>query len=252
MEQQAPPVEIPADLQQSRPRRVRLSGTGRAFALWIALLLAGAPTAAVFMYRAALDQREVARRLDAEGAVTEARVTWLKRESKDSNRASVYYEFFAGGRVYSARANVRMAQWRELRVGAALPVRYITSNPDESIPDGLTPRVLPLWLPYLLAGVMLAAGGGCFALLRADRRLLEEGRVATATVREHIVSHSQHGTQRSIKYDFPTLSGVRVSGQSGTSRKPPAVGSGILVLYDSESPKRNKPYPLTLVRLEVL
>jgi len=252
MEPTSLPLEIPADLQQSRPRRVRLSGAGRALALVIALLLAGAPTAAIFMYRAALNQREVARQLETDGAVTNARVTRLKRESKDSNRASVYYEFSMAGRDYRESAKVPMAQWRELRVGSPLAVRYVVGDPAESIPDGLTPKVLPLWLPYLLAAIMLAAGGGCFALLRADRRLLEDGRVATATVREHLVSHSQHGTHRSIRYDFPTLSGVRVSGKSATSAKPPAIGSGVLVLYDSEAPKRNKPYPLSLVRLEVL
>ncbi len=251
MEPHALPLEVPADLQQSRPRRVRLSGSGRALALVITLLVVGAPTAAVLMHRAAIHQREVARQLETEGAVTTATVTKLTHDSKESNGA-VRYEFSVAGRTYNAREKVPMRQWRELRVGSALPVRYVVENPDENIPDGLTPRVLPLWLPYLLAGIMLAAGGGCFAALRADRRLLEDGRVATATVREHVVSRSQHGTHRSLKYDFPTLSGSRIAGKCGTSSRPPAIGSGILVLYDSDTPKRNKPYPLSLVRLEVL
>jgi len=248
MDSFASPVAIPADLQQSRPRRVRLSHSGRALALLIALLCAGAPAVIIFMSRAAVRQREVARQLDANGAVTTATVTKLTHESKESNGA-VRYEFSVAGRTYSAREKVPMRQWRTLRVGSTLRVRYVVGHPDDNIPDGLTPRVLPLWLPYVLALTMLVIGALCYAALRAARRLLEEGRVATATVRKHLVSHSQHGTHRSMTYDFATLSGVRVTGKSGTTSKAPAVGSGILVVYDSESPKRNKPYPLSLVKL---
>lgn len=252
MESTAAPCEIPADLQQSRPRRVRYSAAGRAQVVLIALLLAGAPTAAVLMSRAALVQRDVARELVMNGVVTSATVTQLKRESKDSNRASVYYAFDAAGRSYSDRAKVPMTQWRELHVGDSVPVRYLADAPAHNIPDGLTPRVLPLWLPYLVAATMLIAGIACVAVLRAQRRLLEDGRVAQATVRKLTVRRSQHGTHRSITYDFRAMSGGLITGKSGTSSKPPAVGSGILVLYDPESPSRNKPYPLSLVRLDVL
>lgn len=252
MESNAAPVEIPAELQQARPRRVRLSGAGRALAGLIVLLFAGAPTAAILMSRATINQREAALQLETHSAVTNATVTQLRRESKESNRASVYYTFMAEGRSHSARAKVPMAQWRALRVGSSLPVRYVVGNADENIPDGVTLRVLPSWLAYFVAAVTFGIGFLCYTVLKAERRLLEDGRVATATVRAHMINRSQHGTHRSMRYDFATLSGVRVTGKSPTSNKPPAVGSGIVIVYDSESPNRNKPYPFQLVRLEVL
>jgi hypothetical protein len=38
------------------------------------------------------------------------------------------------------------------------------------------------------------------------------------------------------------------SGKSGTSSKPPAVGTVICVVYDPDRPSRNRVYPLALVK----
>ena len=111
----------------------------------------------------------------------------------------------------------------------------------------MLPRVLPSWLAFLIGGLLVGLSALFAAILRADLRLLAEGRIAEGTVREVKVSRSQHGTHRTMHYDFQTMSGTRVSGKCGTSKHGPAEGSQIVVVYDSESPKRNKPYPCRLV-----
>jgi hypothetical protein len=50
-----------------------------------------------------------------------------------------------------------------------------------------------------------------------------------------------------MTYDFPLMNGAVRSGSSGTSDKPPAIGGVICIVYDGELPKRNKPYPFSLV-----
>jgi hypothetical protein len=113
---------------------------------------------------------------------------------------------------------------------------------------GTTPGVMPLWLPVLVALAIAGGGWGCLAVLAAERRLLMEGRPAPAMVTAHLKHHSQHGTHRSMTYDFLLLNGAMTSGKSSTSSKPPAIGSVICVIYDADRPSRSKPYPFSLVR----
>jgi len=44
------------------------------------------------------------------------------------------------------------------------------------------------------------------------------------------------------------MSGVIATGKSDTSRKPPAVGTVLCVVYLPDEPRRSAPYPLALVR----
>jgi hypothetical protein len=215
------------------------------------LLIAAAPAVGALMRREALIERDAARRLDQDSVVTSATVSRLKRESKDSNRATAAYQFSADGRVFDGRAKVPMSVWRQLSVGDALPVRYVPTDPALNTPDGVTPPVMPPWVPWPVAVALLIGGVGCHMVLARSRRLLADGRVAHAIVRAHKVTRTQHGTHRSMTYDFPLLNGARVTGRGETSRTPPAIGTSIIVLYDAESPRVNKPYPFKLVRLDV-
>ena len=245
-----PTLSVPAELHRSRPRPVRLSGTGRTLATVMIVLFISAPVAGLSMYRSSVRQRETVRQIESAGVVTPGIVTALKRESKDANRASVFYEFAAADHTVADRAKVRMSLWKTLRVGDTVPIRYLPSAPSQNYPDGHPDQVLPLWLSSVIATLFAIGGLLCVFHLTRERRLLSDGRVTEAVVTEHKVHRSQHGTHRSMRYQFTLMNGSLCVGKTGTGRTPPPIGSRILVVYDPETPARNRPYPFTLYRID--
>lgn len=237
----------PAGLEWSRPRAVRLSAAGRGMAIAAVVLALAGPAAGVGIHYQTQAQAAQRQQIIDHSAVATGSITKLTKESKDSNSGTVHYEFTVDGTPQLGRMRIRRSWWRELSVGDPFPVRYAIGTPSINVPDGMLPRVLPFWLPYLIGGVLVGIGALFAAILRGEMRLLSEGRIAEGIVREVKVSKSQHGTHRSIRYDFALLSGARMTGKAGASRNPPAIGSSVVVIYDSERPKRNKPYPFSLV-----
>jgi hypothetical protein len=237
----------PAGLEWSRPRAVRLSAAGRGMAIAaIAMTLAG-PAAGVGIHYEAQAQAARRQQVIDHPALAAGVITRLVKPSKDTNSGTVHYEFDAEGARHTGEKRINRAWWRGLSVGDPLTIRYAAGTPSINGPDGTLPRVLPFWLPYLVGGVLVGIAALFAAILRADMRLLADGRIAEGTVRDVKVTRSQHGTHRSIRYDFVLLSGARMTGSAGASRTPPAVGTSLVVIYDPERPKRNKPYPFKLV-----
>jgi hypothetical protein len=153
------------------------------------------------------------------------------------------------GRTYEGRTEIGSSKWKALRVGATLPVRYVRSDPAWSFPAGVRPKVMPAWVPFVVAGILAVVGWLVVFLIHRQRRLLMEGRAAPAIVTRQTRHRTQHGgTQWSIAYTFRLLSGATAAGKSGPSNKPSAIGSVICVLYDPDCPSRSAPYPLQLVR----
>ena len=241
---------LPPELYRSRPRAVRLTGAGRALAVTAVLLCLATPAVAFLMHRQTVRDRVERDALLNSGVVTDGVVVRLKRESKDSKRASVYYQFAVHGRSVESRAKVPIARWRGLSVGSTLPIRYLGSNPALNIPDGAVPSVMPEALPYVLSPLLLMIAAVCWFGLHSQRRLLSDGRAALAVIK-HVTKHrGQHGeSYRRLKYEFPLLSGTVQTGSVTTTKKVPEVGSSIAVLYDAEHPRRSRPYPLSLVRV---
>jgi len=130
-------------------------------------------------------------------------------------------------------------------------VRFVPFRPALNYPADYIEKPLPLWLPYAVALALVGTSAGCLLPIRRSRWLLEEGRTAPALVTAHKVTRDSHGARMGIQftYRFVQLSGVAVEGRSGPGRHPPEIGSTICVLYDPENPRRNAPYPLSLVRL---
>jgi hypothetical protein len=123
-------------------------------------------------------------------------------------------------------------------------VRYLPSDPAVNHPRGWQEKPMPVWIPYLVAAGLAVAGWLAMRGILSQKRLLAEGRPAPALVTRH--TRTQHG--KTMHYEFVLLSGAIAKGRSGPARKPPAVGSTICVLYDPENPRRNAPYPLSLVK----
>jgi hypothetical protein len=177
-------------------------------------------------------------------------VVRLTRDSKDNKRATVYYQFAANGRAFEDHSKIPMARWRTLRVGQAVPVRYVRENPSVSVPDGVEPGVLPSALPYILAPLPLLLGVVMWLSLQYQRGLLSDGRAVLAVVKSVTKRRGQHGESiKTVRYEFSLLSGAVQTGSFQTQRAVLDVGSSIAVLYDADHPRRSRPYPLLLVGL---
>lgn len=242
---------LPQGLYRSRPRAVRLSGAGRVITVIAVLLCLAAPVLGVFLRRAAIADQVEHDALLQSGVVTDGVVVRFKRDSKENKRVTIYYRFDANGREFEDHARISMARWTTLGVGRALPVRYVPTNPAVSIPDGIEPGVMPSALPYLVSPLPLLIGVVCWLTLRYQRGLLSDGRAALAVVKSVTKRRGQHGESiKTVRYEFPLMSGAVQKGSAQTHRAAPEIGSSMVVLYDGEHPRRNRPYPLSLVRLE--
>jgi hypothetical protein len=87
--------------------------------------------------------------------------------------------------------------------------------------------------------------------IRRQRRLLEEGRAARATVVTTKKVSTQHGAHYVVTYEFETMSGTRRSGKYSANRKPPEIGEQLIVVYHPDEEKWSSKYPLALVRVMV-
>lgn len=239
----------PPELGTSRPRDVRLTGGGRAVVVATVILFMTALGVGTVMFRMAVRQADERRAFAGDGIDTTGDVVRLWRGSDEHKQPWVSYRYSAEGRAYEGRTKIGSSKWKALQVGSTVPVRYLRSDPGQSLAAGVRPDALPLWLPFVFGGAIAVMGALCIALIRVQRRLLMEGRAAPAIVTAHKKVHTSHGgTHRSMTYTFPLLSGATAVGKAGTSSKPPAIGAVICVLYDPERPRRSMPYPLQLVR----
>jgi hypothetical protein len=244
----------PRPLKLSRPRSVELTATGQFLVVMAVGLFAGSIAAGLVLHREAARQAETRRALVTTGVMTTGEVTqlWSKDDDDDDDdddRRRVAYRFAANGQTYTGRVRVSEERRRSLVVGSPFPIRYVPADPRIHDRGGTPPGGLPQWLPFPFAAGMVTLGGLCLWATHRQRRLLSEGRVVPAVVTGHRSQHTSHGGKhRSMTFEFPLLNGSVRTGASGTSDKPPAVGSVICVVYDPERPARHQVYPFSLVR----
>ncbi len=243
----------PPGLDRSWPRECRLTGAGKFLVILTVLMALGAPTAGVGLGMLATREAREARLMQTEGHVTEGRVTRLWRSRDKDRQPYVSYEFYAGGRVFERDASLPLSVWRGLKVGNSLPIRYLPADPEINHPEGHARGPLPLWVPFLVAAAMAAGSFFMTWPLRRQKYLLAYGRVAPARITSHgRKMRTQHGSElgQQFFFEFPQLSGAMVKGKAGPSKKPPAIGTVVPVLYDPDNPRRNAPYPLSLCKIE--
>jgi hypothetical protein len=234
----------PDGLGYSRLRPVSLTGGGIALLVVAVLMILGAVPAGIGLGTTAKRQAKDHRLLQEQGVNTEARITRLWRSGDKNQQHLVSYRFTVQERAYEARNKVPTRIWQTLTVGSSLPVRFLPSDPKVNHPTEWDDTPMPNWLPYLLSGALVVIAFGVTIPLRIQMRLLTEGRPAPGTVTGH--RRTKDGTI--LRYEFVLLNGATAKGR-GQSRRPPAIGAPICVLYDPENPRRNAPYPLTLVKL---
>ena len=244
--QRSAPRPAPA-LPTSRPRPVRLTGTGWFVAVFGMLLLVGAPVAGFSLHALAVRERAVREAIDKEGVRATAVVSGLTRTRGDKPRFYVVYRYTAGGQSYRGRVNVSRSYWTRLRVGSSFAVRYLPAEPGRSWLRGFEPGT-PFWVGPLMALSMAVAGMLPWFAVRRQWMLLAEGRPAQAQVTVSKKVRHQHGTHYQVSYEFRLMSGATRSGRYDSQKSPPAGGTTIQVVYNPDRPEHSMPYPLALVR----
>jgi hypothetical protein len=235
----------PDGLGYSSLRPVQLTGAGIALLVVAAALLLGAVAAGIGLRATASRQAQEHRLLREQGANTEAQITRLWRSTGKDTQHWVAYRFTVQDRAYVMRKGVPPRIWQELKAGSSLPVRFLPSNPKVNHPTGWNDTPMSPWAPYLVFVGLAAIACVCAMRLRKEMQLLTEGRPAPGIVTGQ--RRTKDGTV--LRYEFVLLNGATAKGRGGQSRRPPAIGSPICVLYDPENPRKNAPYPLRLVRL---
>jgi hypothetical protein len=237
----------PAELSGGAWRETRLTGAGIGVAILAALLFAGSLAAGFGLSR--LRARQAAEQVALRETGVEARavVTRHWRTGGKDDIPKIGYSFECQGQRCSGTAKTPHRIWQTLAVGDSIPVRFVPSNPLLNHPADWEFEVMPGWVPGVLAAALTLPGLLIVFLIRRQTRLLADGRPALATITGY--RRVQHG-RKMLKYEFKTLDGAVVKGHGGQTRRPPAIGSTLTVLYDRDNPKRNAPYPLELVRID--
>ncbi len=245
----APPVDrIPAELQRSTPREVALTAAGRFVTAVMFALAVGAVVAFALLYAKA--GREARRQSEtlAQAARTEATVTGVRVTSGKNPERIIAYQFAAGNQSYGGTARVRRNQLQAVTVGAPVVVGYVPSRPQENWLTGHEPAPMPWALVAVIPLSMLLGAAAAAYTLRAQHRLLAEGRPALATVMESKRVRYGHGSTNRVRYEFTLPSGSTRTGRFDTNRAAPPAGATIVVLYDPDEPRRQGRYPFSLVR----
>jgi hypothetical protein len=244
------PFSLPPELERSAPRDVGLTAGGRALIVLAWLLSAAAPGAGIALHFEARRQSDASSDFDRRSVTASAAVDRLWRKTGDGKPAYAAFHFDANGTRIDGEARMQLSAWRELRTGSTIAVRYLPENPRGFVVAGQRRSRMPFAIPYVVSSILGAIALLCLAPIRWQRRLLSEGRPARAVVTQVKKNKGSKGASyREIFYEFRVLAGTKATGKA-VATTPAEVGSTISVVYDPEQPKRNRPYPFSLVTLK--
>jgi hypothetical protein len=239
---------LPKELTRSAPRPVAYTIAGKTALASIPALVVAAIVSGVLLNQSLAREEDTIRLLQTEGRTAEARIVKIEQSDGENKRPIVSYSFVVDGREYSGSKKLKKRDRGKFVVGSRAPVRYLASRPESSWIEGYGPGAAPTWVAAAVPGAMLLCIVPIVIYIRRQARLLAEGRAALARVtKTHKVKYGDHNTWR-IEYEWTVLSGALRSGRYDQYSRPPAVGARIPVLYDRDNPKRNAPYPLSLVK----
>ncbi len=239
--------EPPLGLDRLRPRDVRLTGEAIALLVLVGALLIGAVASLVLLTDVTREQNEEQRLLREEGSDAQGIVTRLWRTSEKSNPGWASYTFTSSkdGAVHEGRSRIPVRLWNSLRTGSMISIRFVPTRPEMNRPEMIERNPTPIWVAPMTAAALAATAGLLTLPLRKQRFLLVEGRPAPGRVTG--LKKTDKGSI--VQFEYQVLSGATRSGRSGPMRKPPGVGSNVVVIYDPNDPERHALYPLRLVKL---
>ncbi len=243
--------EPPVELLRCRPRPVRYTATGRVLAVLAAAMAVGGMVLGVSLHGQRDRQMARDRLLGEATGRARARILRLWRTGSKDNQCRVAYQFTAGAARVTRNATVSCAAWRGLSEGDERPVVFVETEPQLSRLVGIErANAMPAVVPFVPGILLPLFGALLFRDLARQRRLLEEGRGAPAMVTK-LGMRTDKG--RKVHYRFLTMSGAVAEGSYGPVHKSKQleVGDRLTVIYDPDSPRLNKRYPLQAVTLDL-
>lgn len=149
---------VPKELAGSTPRKVRISSSGIRVAIGSGLLLFIGVCIATWATISVVRQMQTRDALRHDG--TESIGEVIRKE-----RYIVYYTFIASGSTYSGHARATPRERANLSVGSAIPVRFLSSNPDVNHPANWEWSIF-LDLETLMAPLLPGGLGFAFLIVR--------------------------------------------------------------------------------------
>ena len=126
----------PEGLNRSWPRPVRLTSSGILVFVMSGVIAMAGVVGGAMLDRQGRRQEAEARRMLAEGQVTEGVVARLWRTGGKSDEHRVGYRFTVEGREHSGRATIGSRYWKTLRVGSSSPLWKTSAVRTRSIASG--------------------------------------------------------------------------------------------------------------------
>lgn len=242
---------LPRELSLGATRSARLSRTGVSMYWLMAFLVLAGFGVAGGLWLSSFREAEVERRLAAEGVQVRATVERIRIKRGDSKQYIAHYVFDAGGRQHGGTARLRKRDRTRVTEGSQVAVRYFRGEPARNWMVGYEPKGVPAWVPIVAgAGVVLAAPLVLIPV-RRERRLLEQGRAALATVTGVKKTKGESGDVWKVEYEWRLLDGSTHRGKFDMGGKiAPEPGSRFALLYDRDNPRRHVRWPLTYVSVD--
>jgi hypothetical protein len=237
----------PRELSRSLPREVRLTGAGIALSAFAVLFVLGGIAAGTGLGLKAAQQKQRHEALQSAGRTTVGVITRLWRSGDKDQTRHVAYTFDWQGHAYRGQTNAPRKIWSGLKNGEPLAIQVVPANPEWNHPSEWPDRQLPVWLPAMVAVLLWLFAYLLSYNVRLQKWLLSEGRAAPAMVLARRKSHPAHGGHTHTTYTFRLPNGEVMKGNVGRAV---AAGSAQPVLYLPDNPRRNRLYPLELVKLD--
>jgi len=170
---------------------------------------------------------------EAKGEITESYPG--RRESG----VDVHYRFSLDGAYYTGRAQMIGGDYRVLRPGGTIPVRYLPKDPRVNQPVDWRWFSVSYMIFLLLGLVLLVAAGALIIGGLRKKKLTRMGIV----VEGRVTGCAPDRKVFTVYYEFTTEDNL---GMEGSTRMPEecAAGDSIPVMYLRSNPKRNDFYPL--------
>lgn len=243
--------EAPAELQTSTPRRVQLTRLGMTTNILAGVIAVVAVTLTGFMMNQAEADATRWKAWQADATPVRGQITYMRQTISGKNRVyRVEYSYPVGNLTYGGAGRVDQREWKYMREGDSIRVFYRRGQPGQSWISGHEPKGMPWWVAPLTGTAMLIGPVLMMWNLRRQRRLLEEGLPAKATVTRVSLVRQQKGPPvYRVSYSFQTENGESLTGRSQSRTEAPSEGTAITILYLPNNAKRNAQYPLCMVRV---
>jgi hypothetical protein len=239
----------PPELTRATPRPVGLTGQGIAASCVAVLVMAGSVFLGAWLHVRAGREHALAQSMAAEGVVISGQITGIGPARGKGSFHRVDYRYRVDGQIYNSNASVAGRAAGNLEGETRVLIRYLRTDPAQSWLVGYEPQINPYWAAPLAGLSMVVASSLLFLLVKRQRFLLAEGRVARGHVTGVRWISSGQGGRYIVKYQFQLSGGTYKGSFKGSKKTEGATGTPVTILYDQDNPQRNTRYPSPFVRI---